>query len=166
MRSRLIRFCAWMMWLCAALPAFSQARPSITGPSTLPGAQVGVPYSYTLQASGGQGALQWSATGLLPPGLTLAPSTGNISGIPTTAGNYGFRATVTDSLNRTDNKDFTIRVTSPRVRLRSRRRRFRRGRSGSPTRSPSPPRAGRRRTPGLLQRARCRRAWRSRQEAR
>ncbi|MBI1897172.1 MAG: putative Ig domain-containing protein, partial [Acidobacteria bacterium] len=113
MRSRLIRFCAWMMWLCAALPAFSQARPSITGPSTLPGAQVGVPYSYTLQASGGQGALQWSATGLLPPGLTLAPSTGNISGIPTTAGNYGFRATVTDSLNRTDNKDFTIRVTSP-----------------------------------------------------
>src|SRR5208283_3064957 len=48
-------------------------------------------YSTTLLAYGGAQPYTWSITaGSLPPGLTLAPSTGVISGTPTTAGAYPF----------------------------------------------------------------------------
>ncbi len=41
----------------------------------------GVPYSYTFHATGGTGPYVWSITdGALPDGLTLNPSTGEISG--------------------------------------------------------------------------------------
>ena len=50
----------------------------------LPDAGVGTPYSTTLTATGGKGPITWSATGL-PSTLTLAPSTGVISGTPTSA---------------------------------------------------------------------------------
>jgi hypothetical protein len=54
----------------------------ITTPSALPDAFSGMPYSTTLQASGGTG-LVWSVEqGTLPSGLTLNSSTGVISGTP------------------------------------------------------------------------------------
>ena len=52
----------------------------ITTPS-LPDALVGQPYSDTLTAAGGTGPYTWSlAAGTLPPGLTLDPVTGVVSG--------------------------------------------------------------------------------------
>jgi uncharacterized repeat protein (TIGR01451 family) len=51
----------------------------------------------TIVASGGTAPYQFSATGALPPGLTLNQSTGAISGTPTTLGTYAFDITVTDS---------------------------------------------------------------------
>ena len=58
---------------------------------------VGVAYSSSLGVSGGTGPYTYSVTGgSLPPGLTLNPSTGTITGTPTTAGSFNFTVTVTD----------------------------------------------------------------------
>ena len=68
---------------------------SLTG--TLPIATVGVPYSYTLKATGGLPPYTYAVTaGSLPAGITLQ-SDGTVSGTPTTPGASSFTATVTDS---------------------------------------------------------------------
>jgi len=55
-------------------------------------------YSSGIASSGGVSPLTWSVPpGTLPPGLTLTPSSGLISGTPTTAGVTTFFPTVTDS---------------------------------------------------------------------
>lgn len=76
------------------------AAPTLTfGTRSLPVATVGVPYTATLAASGGTSPYTFTLTsGTLPAGLSLAPSTGAISGTPTAAASsvpLGF--TVTDS---------------------------------------------------------------------
>jgi hypothetical protein len=64
--------------------------------TSLPAATVGVAYSATLAATGGTPPYTWSiASGALPAGLTLAPSTGQISGTATATGTSSFTATVT-----------------------------------------------------------------------
>jgi len=50
-------------------------------PTTLPNGGVNVAYSKTISATGGTGTYLWSATGL-PTGLSINPSTGEISGTP------------------------------------------------------------------------------------
>jgi large repetitive protein len=74
-----------------------------------PSATVGTPYSLALRAEGG-GTRTWSvASGQLPPGLTLDPSSGAITGSPTAAGVYGFRVRVSDD-SRQASKQFTVPV--------------------------------------------------------
>ena len=66
---------------------------------TNPGGQtgtVGSPVSLQLSATGGVPPYTWSATGL-PPGLSIASSTGRISGTPTTANTYQVTVTATSS---------------------------------------------------------------------
>ena len=64
--------------------------------------QVNVAYSSALVASGGTPPYTFViSSGSLPPGLTLNPSTGAITGTPTTAGTYSYTAKVTDSLGAT-----------------------------------------------------------------
>ncbi|MHB1700421.1 MAG: beta strand repeat-containing protein [Acidobacteriaceae bacterium] len=65
--------------------------------TSLPNATVNQTYSATLDSTGGTGAITWSVSGALPTGLTLTPSTGVISGTPTTAGTVSFSVTATDS---------------------------------------------------------------------
>jgi uncharacterized protein YhjY with autotransporter beta-barrel domain len=58
-------------------------------PSTLPPAPQGTPYRQTVVATGGATPYTYTITsGALPPGLTLNPNTGLISGTPTTIGNF------------------------------------------------------------------------------
>lgn len=66
-------------------------------PETLAAARVGVAYSQSLTASGGQPPYGYVVTsGALPPGLTLAPS-GELAGVPTLAGESQFAVTASDS---------------------------------------------------------------------
>ena len=71
---------------------------AITTGYTLPYGNVGTSYSQALTATGGSGALNWVLTtgSLLPPGLTLNPTTGVISGTPTGSGYFTFKLTVSD----------------------------------------------------------------------
>lgn len=61
--------------------SFSAASPSI-GTS-------GTPYSYTFAANGFPSPTFSIASGALPPGLTLNPVTGELSGTPTVSGSFG-----------------------------------------------------------------------------
>jgi hypothetical protein len=65
-----------------------------------------------LQASGGTPAYTWSiASGSLPAGLTLAATTGVISGTPTATGTSSFTATVSDNGNPVQTKSATTSIT-------------------------------------------------------
>jgi hypothetical protein len=62
---------------------------------TLPGADVGSSYHAVLSVSGGLAPYYFAVSqGQLPPGLTLNPRTGSISGTPTQAGTFAFAITV------------------------------------------------------------------------
>lgn len=76
-----------------------QAPPALSiSTTTLPNASQGSPYGFPLAASGGVAPITWSITsGSLPPGLSLDPTSGQISGTPTTQGTFTFTPTATDS---------------------------------------------------------------------
>ena len=62
---------------------------------TLPSGTVNEPYTGTLTSTYPPSGQVWSIySGALPPGLSLNPSTGVISGTPTSAGTYDFAVTV------------------------------------------------------------------------
>jgi hypothetical protein len=82
-----------------AADRFKYIPPPTITTTSLPSGSVGVSYAATLKATGGKTPYTWSIIGSLPPGLTLAPSTGVISGMPTTPGTFNFTVTVTDSEN-------------------------------------------------------------------
>ena len=84
--------------------------PAITGAT--PNGTVGVPYSATLTASGGTGALKLSlASGTLPAGLTFNASTGVISGTPTTNGTSSFMVQVVDNSDVPDTVTVSRQIT-------------------------------------------------------
>jgi hypothetical protein len=84
----------------------------VTTASAPPGT-VGTPYSLPLGAQGG-GTGTWSlASGQLPPGLALNPSTGLISGTPTARGAYEFRVRVSDGSRSAATRQLTIAVREP-----------------------------------------------------
>jgi hypothetical protein len=75
---------------------------------------IGQPYSCALPVQGATPPLVFALTaGALPPGLTLDPPTGLISGTPTTEGRYPFEFSVTDSLVRRVDSGSSIHVGDP-----------------------------------------------------
>lgn len=81
-------------------------------PATVPNGTIGTPYSQTLTAAGTSFAVSWSVTaGALPAGLTLAPTTGVISGTPTTAGAFNFTVQAIDSLSQVGSQAYSMTVT-------------------------------------------------------
>ena len=66
--------------------------------TSLPDGNVAIFYDSQLIATGGLAPYTWSLTsGTLPPGLSLTPATGVISGTPTTTGSYPITVQVVDS---------------------------------------------------------------------
>ena len=63
----------------------------------LPVGTLGSRYSGQISTNGGAAPLTWIIAGNLPPGLSLNASTGQITGIPATAGTYNFTIQVKDS---------------------------------------------------------------------
>lgn len=85
-------------------------RPSITGAPG--GGEVGVAYDQQLVGTGGTGALGLElASGTLPDGLALSAS-GRITGTPTDAGSFTFRARVTDATGASSSRSFTVVVVA------------------------------------------------------
>src|SRR5579872_2844256 len=128
MRERMIQ-----MGLCAALlftmllhgcsgasQGPSKGTPptlAITTTSLSPG-QTGTAYSATLTATGGTPPYTWSiSSGQLPPGLTLAATSGEISGTPSEAISSSFTVQVADSAspNSSTTKSLALNVTSTTV---------------------------------------------------
>ncbi|WP_420113350.1 putative Ig domain-containing protein, partial [Pseudactinotalea sp.] len=84
--------------------------PLVIVTESLPGATVGEEYSVTLEATGGDGGpYLWGIhAGSLPAGLQIDSATGEISGIPETAGPVTFTVFVGDPIL----KEFTLEVAA------------------------------------------------------
>ncbi len=88
------------------------SRLAISTPTTLPIGSVGVPYSLTLEATGGTGNYQWKiASGSLPAGMVFA-TTGAISGTPAGSGTFSFTVNVTDTSGLAASQQFSLTIAS------------------------------------------------------
>jgi prepilin-type N-terminal cleavage/methylation domain-containing protein len=73
--------------------------PTITGTTGAQAAHVGTAVRLTFPTSGGTAPLTWAATAL-PAGLAIDPTTGTISGTPTSAGSITTTVPVTDAYGK------------------------------------------------------------------
>jgi hypothetical protein len=90
--------------------------PIFTSRSMLPNGYVGTPYRQWLAVSSGVPSYTWSlVTGDLPSGLTLRPFDGWLNGTPTADGAFTFTVKVTDSLNSSAVKTFTITIEPAQI---------------------------------------------------
>ncbi len=79
--------------------------------ATPPNGEVGVAYSRPLSVTGGTAPFVWSVSaGTMPPGLSLAPSSGMLGGTPTTAGSFTFTVRVVDSSNQSATRAVSIEI--------------------------------------------------------
>ena len=84
----------------------------VVSPDTLPGGEVGTPYSEQLTAVGGTPPITFTTADPLPAGLNLAP-TGLIDGIPTTPGISLFTVDASDAGGCVTSKDYFIVINPP-----------------------------------------------------
>jgi hypothetical protein len=85
----------------------------VLAPTTNVG-EVGLPYGFTPQATGGKAAYTWTIAGALPGGLTMDPATGAVTGTPSAPGTYALKLTVTDSVGLTVTVDYPLTI-APRL---------------------------------------------------
>jgi hypothetical protein len=76
-------------------------------------------YAATFTAVGGVQPYKWGISGKLPAGIALAPSTGEIAGVPAAAGTSSFVVTVTDSsaIAHTSSQNLTLTIAEPEAVL-------------------------------------------------
>jgi hypothetical protein len=87
--------------------------PSITSAAPTATAVAGTPYSSTVTASGSPVVTYTVTSGALPTGLTLNPTTGEITGTPTTPGTYVFTVTASNGALPDAAVEYTITVAPP-----------------------------------------------------
>lgn len=89
----------------------SQAPALTSGAPTT--AVTGVPYSFTVTASGFPAPTFHVSAGALPDGLSLDSTTGAITGTPTTAGSSTFSITATNATGSATSPEYSITVAAP-----------------------------------------------------
>jgi hypothetical protein len=104
-------------------PATAQAALSLTvvtaisvTTTSLAAGSEGITYLEGIDASGGTPPYTWSLSlGSLPPGLTMQPSSGVISGAPTSRGNFTFTVAAKDSspTPQSQTQPLTIAIGAP-----------------------------------------------------
>lgn len=72
---------------------------------------VGQPYEDFFTAFGGTAPFNWNLLSPNPPGLTLNPSTGVLSGLPSLPGIFNLTVRVTDALGATATRSYSVTVT-------------------------------------------------------
>jgi Putative Ig domain/Concanavalin A-like lectin/glucanases superfamily len=89
------------------------AAPAIPEPAT-PAAEAGAAYHHELSVTGGTAPYEWHVTGGdLPDGITLAPATGTLAGVPMQTGRYQVTVQVADASDRTATQELSLFVASP-----------------------------------------------------
>jgi len=101
---------AGRMFTVSEAAAGTSGQLAITTPAPLPDGSTQHHYSTSLTATGGTPPYSWSVQGTLPPGLSLNPSTGSVSGPPLIGGNSTFQVTVTDSAGAAATVSFSITI--------------------------------------------------------
>ncbi len=79
-------------------------------PASLAPGKLNIPYSATLQPSGGMSPYSFSVSGSLPPGVSF--NNGVISGTPTQLGMFKFTVTLTDSIGGSIIRNYQIAIPS------------------------------------------------------
>jgi len=105
---------------CQATQSISlQICPVVTlSPVSLAASTVGAPYSQTISVSSGVSPHTFAvSSGSLPAGLSLNPSTGVISGTPTTAATATFTIRATDAHGCSGTRNYTLTPTCPELVL-------------------------------------------------
>jgi hypothetical protein len=78
-------------------PAGAEGTNNLKLPATIPAGTVDQSYNTVLAVGGGSSPYHFSvSSGALPPGVSLNPTTGTLSGTPSTPGTYSFEVMVTD----------------------------------------------------------------------
>jgi hypothetical protein len=93
---------------------------SIAGPppltistTSLPSGMVGTAYSGNVQATGGTQPYTWSITsGQLPAGLSLDPSSGTLSGMPTASGAFPVQVQAIDANSNLTSSDLSLSIAA------------------------------------------------------
>lgn len=81
--------------------------------TSLPNGTVSQPYNAQIVTEGSTGPVQFSASGSLPPGLSLNPGNGVVSGIPTAAGRFSFAVTAASGNRTTPPVTYIVTIGQP-----------------------------------------------------
>ncbi|HLM62294.1 MAG TPA: choice-of-anchor Q domain-containing protein, partial [Pyrinomonadaceae bacterium] len=110
--------------------SFSTSATGVSGQGTLPNGQINRSYSVIFAASRQNSLIEFAgdgnqtpesftaftysvASGSLPPGLTLNPNTGELSGTPTQTGNFAFTILATDADGTAGAQSYNLLIMSP-----------------------------------------------------